>query len=225
MIRRGAPWEGPATPADTAAAVLVAGDDAALAAAASTWPGRPVRFEPSPGSDLARSIGSVGPLDGGEHLLPLDLVAVAGHGLAVNAVVLGPRPDRVRPWQRRVGFRLSIDGGEDQVVAGTSVVVANGQFLAGCDAVPRAHPGDGWLDVQVYDVPRPQRAPLRRRLASGAHLPHPGIRQCRARRVEIVVSLPVGLEIDGRRRGRIETAAVVVQPAALRLIVGASAHA
>ena len=48
---------------------------------------------------------------------------------------------------------------------------------AGHDVVPRGHPGDGRVEVQVYAVRPGQRAGVRSRLPQGVHLPHPDITQ------------------------------------------------
>jgi diacylglycerol kinase family enzyme len=99
------------------------------------------------------------------------------------------------------------------------VVVANGQYLDGSDVVPRGHPGDGRLEVQVYALAPGERRAMRRRLASGTHLPHPRIATGSGRRIDVVVEPPTGAEVDGvpvppRSRWGVE-----VVPEALRLLV------
>ena len=64
-------------------------------------------------------------------------------------------------------------------------MVASGQYLRGADLVPRGHPGDGRVEVQVYAVRRGERAAMRSRLPQGVHLPHPDITQTSGRQVEI----------------------------------------
>jgi diacylglycerol kinase family enzyme len=91
----------------------------------------------------------------------------------------------------RVDARLLFDG------AATSVVVANGQFLRGADLVPRGHPGDGRLEVQVYAPTAGERGAMRRRVAAGTHLPHPRIVTASGRRAEVRFAAPVPLEVDG----------------------------
>ena len=100
----------------------------------------------------------------------------------------------------------------------TTVVVANGQFLRGNDLVPRGHPGDGWAEVQVYTL-APRRGAMRRRLPTGTHVPHPGVRSGQARRVEVEVAGPVPVEVDGRPQGRTGRLVVTLVPAAIRLLV------
>ena len=77
------------------------------------------------------------------------------------------------------------------------MVVATGQFLRGLDVVPRGHPGDGKAEIQVYELERRERRPMRARLASGAHVPHPRIRQRSARTIELRFRPPGPLEVDG----------------------------
>lgn len=218
MITRGNPWGSPLPPgAPTPRGV--AGGDAAVARAAESAHGATLAWEPAPGSDLARTLGA-GSASGEPVVLPVDALAVRDHGWAVNAVTLGPAPDRLRAWHRRVPFVVEVDGREVYRGRATSVVVANGQFVRGCDLVPRGHPGDGVFEVQVYDVAFGERGALRRRLGSGSHLPHPRIHGFRARGLSVVAERAVALEIDGAARARATRLEVEVVPGAVRLVLG-----
>ncbi|MBV8951927.1 MAG: hypothetical protein JOZ99_13700, partial [Actinobacteria bacterium] len=128
MIEKGRPWGRPAGPE---APRTVAGGDAALAAAAT--PGSPdgsrgtlVRFEPDPASDLARALG-LGRDAPGATEVALDVLAVTSAGWsgpAVNAVVLGPAPHRLRAWHRRTPLAVEVDGRERFRGQATTVVIA-----------------------------------------------------------------------------------------------------
>ena len=217
-LRHGEPWGRAASgPPDDE----VTGDDADLAAFATRHPGALVRFRPSARSDLARALG-IGPDDAGTTEVGIDTVTLEGAAAAsaVNAVVLGPAPDRLRWPTRAADVTVRLDGRRWFSGRATTVVVANGQFLRGADVVPRGHPGDGWVEVQVYALGRRERAEMRRRLPSGTHVPHPRIAAGRARHVEVEVTarcLPV--EIDGRRHGRSKRLEVTVVPASIRLLI------
>ena len=215
-LRPGDPWGHAASgPPD----IEVAGDDTDLAVVAMSNRGVLVRFRPSPRSDLARALG-LGPASAGATEVAIDALEIEPDGAAVNAVVLGPPPDRLRWNARAPDITVRIDGRPWFRGRATTVVVASGQFLRGADVVPRGHPGDGWAEVQVYALTRRARRPMRRRLPTGTHVPHPGIRAGRARRVDIEVAgrgLPV--EVDGHRRGRTTRLGVTLVPAAIRLLV------
>ena len=105
-----------------------------------------------------------------------------------------------------------------------AVVVANGQFLRDADLVPRGHPGDGRIEVQVYDA-RAGRA--RGRCASvsrvAATFPHPRIAEAPgggsrcagsaippARPPWEIDGHPRGPDRRGRSRGRRAGAPIVV---------------
>jgi YegS C-terminal NAD kinase beta sandwich-like domain len=220
--RPGEPWgRAPSGQPD----IEVAGDDADLAAVATRRRGARVRFRPSPTSDLARALGLApgsGEADATTEVA-IDALAIGpedGADLAVNAVVLGPPPDRLRWNARGADITVRVDGRPWFTGRATTVVVANGQFLRRADLIPRGHPGDGWAEVQVYALTRRARAGMRRRLPTGTHVPHPDVRTGRARRVEVDVAgrrLPV--EVDGHRRGRTDRLAVTLAPAALRLLL------
>jgi diacylglycerol kinase family enzyme len=137
----------------------------------------------------------------------------------VNAVVSGTAPDRLRWWDRRRVVTVRVDERVAYEGRATTVVVANGQFLRGADLVPRGHPGDGRLEVQVYAVPPGQRPQLRRLLQGAGHLPHPEIATATGRRVDVRWSRPTPLEVDGRARGRRATLVAAVVPAAFLLVV------
>jgi len=197
VVHKGEPWE---RPASGPAAWHVEGDDAALAAAVREQPGARVGFRPDPTSDLARALGIATTGDGTLEL-GIDALAVEADDrelFAVNMVVVGTAPDRAGWFTSAADLRVEVDGRAVHDGPATSVVVASGQYLRGHDVVPRGHPGDGRAEVQVYAVPRGQRAGVRSRLPQGVHVPHPDITQTAGRRVTVVAGKrPVALEVDG----------------------------
>jgi YegS C-terminal NAD kinase beta sandwich-like domain len=220
-LRPGEPWGHAASgPPD----VEVAGDDGDLVAVAASHPGALVRYRPSPRSDLARALG-LGPDSAGTTEVAIDALAIDPDDGAVNAVdavnvvVLGPPPDRLRWTARAPRITVRVDGRAWFSGRATTVVVANGQFLRGTDVVPRGHPGDGWAEVQVYALARRARRAMRRRLPTGTHVPHPGVLSGRAHRVEVEVARPVPVEVDGRPQGRTGRLVIALVPAAIRLLV------
>src|SRR5205085_9583042 len=123
-------------------------------------------------------------------------------------------------WRRRAGsVEIEVVGRPWFAGASTTVVLANGQVLRGADIVPRGHPGDGRWEVQVYELRRRERRAMRRRLTTGAHVPHPRIRSRTARRVEIGAPHDWALEVDGVRAEPVRTLMCEVVPAAFRLLV------
>jgi hypothetical protein len=200
--------------------VEITGTDADLARAVEAHRGALVRFRPDPSSDLARAIGAAAVPIGTGMAVPIDALASLPGGTAVNAVVLGTPPGRLRATARRARARVRVDGREIAAGGTTTVVVASGQFIDGLDVVPRGHPGDGRLEVQVYDLRRGERRAMRVRLPQGAHLPHPRITTATGRRVEVEVergTLP--LTVDGVAHGPVARLSVAVVPAALRVLV------
>jgi diacylglycerol kinase family enzyme len=179
-----------------------------------------VRFRPAPCSDLARALGISATGDPSGRAGPVDALAVEPGGTAVNGVVLGTPPGRVRLTTPSAEVRVLVNGREVAAGRATTVIVANGQFFDGLDVVPRGHPGDGRIEVQVYALRRGERRAMRARLPQGVHLPHPRITTATGRDVEIHVrdgQLP--LTIDGVDRGSVPDLAVGVIPGALRLML------
>ncbi|HYL53402.1 MAG TPA: hypothetical protein VEZ15_15615 [Acidimicrobiia bacterium] len=219
MIKPGEEW---GTPTTAAPDFEVQGDDAELARVAARAPGALIRFRPAPGSDLARAVGIQTAGDAGVEVR-LDALRAGEYGLACNMVVLGVAPDRIRRWSRRVGVRVTVDGMAWFAGRATTVVVATGEFHHGLDLVPRGHPGDGRVEVQVYALAPAERAGMRVRLAAGTHLPHPRIAQRTGRRIDVHWAGPVAsgrrIELDGRSRGRTDHVTVEVVDGAYRMLV------
>lgn len=182
----------------------VDGDDAQLAAAIARHPGLPVRFTADASSDFAKALGITGEPWRVRAPMTLDVLHVGETGRAVNMAILGPAPDRLRRCHRTHQCRVELDGRTVHDGPATTVVVANGEYLRGLDVVPRGHPGDGRFEVHVYAVVAGQRRLMRTRLASGTHLPHPGIGTSQGMQVIVHWDRGVGLEIDGVRQGRVK---------------------
>lgn len=223
-IRPGQSW---GTETSSPPDIEVAGSDQRLADVLASGVTDPlVRFTAASGSDLALAIG----LTAGAVLtglaLPLDVLDVttgAGAGAArlcaVNSVVVGVAPDRLRSWHRPAGLSVEIDGAAVDAGKATSLVVMNGQYLRRRDVSPRGHPGDGVAEAQLYALPPGDRGAMRNRLTTGAHLPHPAITVRKARRVVVRAGRPVPLEIDGAPAGRFSDLHLELRPAAYRLLV------
>jgi len=177
-----------------------------------------LRFRPTVPSDFARALGLSRDAPG-STVLACDALDVGGH-VAVNAVVLGPRPDWLRWWHRAHHVSVEVDGRPVGPDRATSVVVANGQFVRGANVVPRGHPGDGRLEVQVYALRPGERRVMRARLSTGDHVPHPRISQASGRRVVVAwADRPRSIEVDGREVGPGNRVEIEVRPGALRVLI------
>lgn len=216
-LRPGEEWGSETTrPAD----LEVAGGDADLAAAvAGAAEGVLVRFLPDTRSDLARALGLRAGAEPLGRAVPMDALVVPEVGLAVNAVVWGVLPHRLRSWQRRRPVELAVDGGEPVTIAATTVVVLVGEHVAGFDISPRGHPGDGVAELQVYALAPGQRRSMVTRLGGGAHLPHPQITTRRTRRIGLRSARPLPLEVDGHPRPARSSLDLELRPARYSLLI------
>jgi diacylglycerol kinase family enzyme len=204
----------------------VNGSDRSLASVLDRGVADPlVRFAPAGGSDLALAVGLMAGGAPTGMALPLDVLMIAAPArssdamLAVNSLVIGVPPDRLRSWHRPAGLSVEIDGTPVKAATATTLVVMNGQYLRRLDVSPRGHPGDGVAEAQLYALPRGARRAMRARLATGAHLPHPAITVHRARRLLVRAARPAALEVDGIPAGRITALEITLRPAAYRLLV------
>ncbi len=196
-IRPGDEW---GTPNDSDPDLVVLGSDADLARSLKSWPHRNplISFEPSVDSDLAKSLGLSSLRDpgitnaggAGKIAAPIDAIEyrIAGKTyLAMNAIELGVSPLVLRATSRSKEISVTVNGRKFFNGVASGVVVANGEFIGAADLVPRSHPGDGRLEIHIYSLKAGERAAMRRRLATGSHLPHPRISTASGSRVRIEV--------------------------------------
>lgn len=102
---------------------------------------------------------------------------------------------------------------------GRAWVAMNAAHLGPWNLGPRAHPGDGLLDIADATVPAGERLKVRSRLPQGAHLPHPGIQASRTRAAQVVLERSLPIRLDGEPVGSFRTISVRVEPDALRVVV------
>jgi diacylglycerol kinase family enzyme len=150
------------------------------------------------GGDLWRTLGGspgggVARLAGPEAVrVPLDAVRAvldgAEHWFAAHLVA------RSRGW------------------SGRFVVAMNAEWLGEWKVAPRAHPGDGLLDVIDGSLGVRQRLVARRRARSGDHVPHPGLQLRRVRSLSVTFERSRRLWLDGRFVGRCRSIELTVEP-------------
>ena len=102
---------------------------------------------------------------------------------------------------------------------GEVLAVMNAEWLDEWDVAPKGHPGDGWLDVTEAALSWPERQKVRDRLATGTHLPHPGLRTFRVREAEFEFDRPRPLYLDRTPFSRVSRLEVRVEPASLTVLV------
>jgi hypothetical protein len=76
-------------------------------------------------------------------------------------------------------------------------VALNAEWIGDWDAAPRAHPGDGLLDIMDVTLSTRDRVRARKRLATGTHVPHPQIRQQRVDSLDVEFDRAVKVWADG----------------------------
>lgn len=219
-IRRGEDW---GAPGPLAPGAPVVDDDAGLAALLTGAPPSGTTGQRPPplevgllGGDLHRTLGAPAhtpdQLRAGDGLrLPCDAVEVellrpgGGRELrhAVAHVVLAP-PTR---------------GGTPAWWRGRTVVVMNATHLGDLDLGPRAHPGDGLLDVTDGSLPRRDRRRALVRAVTGTHVPHPSLTERRAGELAVEGLERSGAWLDGVAAGPVVGARVRVLPDALIVVV------
>lgn len=184
------------TPGPLSAAAPTAADDASIARLVSDGVSevRPL------GGDLARTLGvNERALQRPTQMrLPIDVMRVRLDGrdevLGIAHVLIGRM--RARP----------------------NVAIMNAAFVGQRNVAPRAHPGDGQLDVVHFELGLVDWLKASRRMPTGGHVPHPGIRVSRSDEVCIERDEPVHVRIDGGAATRAERIECTVWPDAI--IVG-----
>jgi hypothetical protein len=103
---------------------------------------------------------------------------------------------------------------------GRVVAAMNAEWIGPWDVAPRAHPGDGLLDVLDGSLSPGDRLKARRRLPLGTHVPHPAITERRTKAIQVDLDPPVGVWLDGERLpGAASALSIRVEPDALTLVV------
>jgi hypothetical protein len=201
-IARGEAWGSPGPLPDDG--VVVRSDAGARAVVeAARRAGRPVPPLGLLGGDLCRTLGGRGDEDRlrspAAVRLPVDLGAVLLdgrlHWFVAHLVA------RRRLWR------------------GRALLAMNAEWLGRWDVAPRAHPGDGLLDVYETRLGLADLAAVRRRLPHGAHLPHPGIRERRVRALQLTLDPPLPVALDGVVLGPATSLSIRVEPDAVTVVV------
>ncbi len=164
--------------------------------------GRPVPVLGLLGGDLCRTLGGEGSEErlrsGDAVTFPLDLGAVLVdgriHWFTAHLVA------RSRGWRR-------------------ALVAMNAQWYGQWDLGPKSHPNDGLLDVYEARLSVVDALKVRARVAHGAHLPHPGIKERRVPAVQVTLKRPLPVELDGVAIGRARQLSLRVEPDALQVVV------
>lgn len=201
-ISKGAAWGRPAPlPPDG----VVVRDDASARAVVEA--ARRAKEPPPPlgllGGDLCRTLGGTGnearlrSTDAMTFPVDLGVVLVDGviHCFVAHLVAR-------RSWWR-----------------GRVVAAMNAQWLGSWDLGPRSHPNDGLLDVSDGDLSLSDRWKARGRLATGTHVPHPGISVRRVPSIQLDLEPALDIWLDGVRIGRGTNVIVRVEADALTVVV------
>lgn len=98
---------------------------------------------------------------------------------------------------------------------GRIVAAMNAQYLGSWDVAPRAHPNDGRLDILDADLGLGDRLKARSRLASGTHVPHPGIAERRVKAIQLELPSGTRVWLDGELVGPARSLAVRAAPDAV----------
>ena len=98
-------------------------------------------------------------------------------------------------------------------------LAANAAHLGNWNLAPRAHPGDGLLDVISGNLPLGQRIKARSRLVSGTHLPHPGLTVRRVAAMQVTLAPGTRLWLDGQPVGEARDLSVRLEPEALHVVI------
>lgn len=188
-IRRGHDWGEQGALAPDAPVVE---SDAAIIAAVERMPtGHPPEVGLT-GGDLHRTLGS--PRHDAD-----DLRAGSGMRLPVDVVEVDLRRPDGTVSRHRFASHLVARARPGRPFEVPTYVAMNGSFVGPANLGPRAHPGDGIVDITEGTLPRGDRRAARRRLPLGTHIPHPDLRTRRAATDEVEFGAVYEVSLDGDR--------------------------
>jgi hypothetical protein len=201
-IRKGEAW-GTTAPLPDDGVVVRSDAEARAVVTEARLAGRPIPPLGLLGGDLCRTLGGRG--DEGRLRSPSATTLVCDLGVALL--------DGRRHWfvahlvARRGWWR------------GRAWVAMNAAWLGTWNLGPRAHPGDGLLDLTDATVPVGERLKVRARLPQGAHLPHPALRTRRTRAAQVELERALPVRLDGEVVGSYRAISVRLEPDALTVVV------
>lgn len=156
------------------------------------------------GGDLWRTLGA--PVGGAERLRSgactravvdvgwADLGQFGGHSFVAHCFA------RTRTWSR---FAMAM----------------NAEWLGAWDVAPRSHPGDGKFDVLEGELQLQDLLPVRARVLTGSHLPHPSIKTRRTDEASFEFETPMRMWLDGAPFPRLSAFSVWMEPGSLTVYV------
>ena len=203
-ISKGSPYGSPGVPLPRDGVAVASDREARAVLEAARRDGRPWPVLGLLGGDLCRTLGGGATRDeaalrsAGAVTFPVDLgqVLVDGrpHLFVAHCIARSPL------WRR-------------------VVAAMNAQWFRDWNLGPRAHPNDGLVDVYDATLTFGDLPKVRRRLPTGAHVPHPRIAVRRAPGVQVELSRPLSVWLDGEVADRGKVLSVRVEPDALTVVV------
>lgn len=100
-----------------------------------------------------------------------------------------------------------------------SAVVMNAQWLGDLDFGPRAHPGDGLIDITTGSLGWRERRLARTRAKTGTHLPHPSLSSRRTKSETLSFDQSRPICVDGQLNVHARTLSLSVLPDAFFVVV------
>ena len=106
-----------------------------------------------------------------------------------------------------------------RIWAGRTWIVANTSHYGNWNIAPRAHPGDGLLDILDLNLGFSDRLKARSRVQAGNHVPHPDIHYQRRPAAQIEMKKETDVWIDGKKITKASQISVHIEPDALRVML------
>jgi len=102
---------------------------------------------------------------------------------------------------------------------GDKVFVSNAAHYGKSNPTPKAHPGDGKFDILKVDLSVMQTIKALKRISTGTHLPHHGIKYERVESKQLSFKQKMKVEIDGQKVGKFTNMSLRIENEALRVVV------
>ena len=105
------------------------------------------------------------------------------------------------------------------LLKGNKIFISNVAHYGKTNPTPKAHPGDGKFDMLQIELSTIQTFKAIKRVSTGTHIPHPGIKYRRIKSEQFSFTKKINIQIDGQKVGKFSNISFRIENEALRVVI------